>query len=147
MNIMEAEKKKENRKVWKIVGIVFGVLLVVALGIALRYIMAYNGFLDKITERKPEMKEYSVAVMDDSSIEDVMELKDKSVGLLKIDPKANNAAQYLKSIVEVNEDFYEDLDSLIGVLKNSISESVVLESDRLNMLKEEENMFYQNLNM
>lgn len=138
MNKMEAEKKKENRKVWKIVGIVFGVLLLVALGIALRYIMAYNGFLDKITERKPEMKEYSVAVMDDSSIEDVMELKDKSVGFLKIDPKANNAAQYLKSIVEVNEDFYEDLDSLIGVLKNSISESVVLESDRLNMLKEEE---------
>ena len=138
MNKMEAEKKKENRKVWKIVGIVFGALLLVALGIALRYIMAYNGFLDKITERKPEMKEYSVVVMNDSSIEDVMELKGKSVGFLKIDPKANNAAQYLKSIVEVDEDFYEDLDSLIGVLKNGISESVVLESDRLNMLKEEE---------
>ncbi|MBR2753674.1 LCP family protein [Candidatus Saccharibacteria bacterium] len=135
---MEEKKVKKSRKVWKIVGFVFVVLLLIAIGVVLRYVIAYNGFLDKITERKPEMKEYSVIVMQNRNIQKIEELNGKSVGLLKTDTKANNAAQYLKNLVDVEVDFYDDLGSLMTMLKNDITDSVALETDRLEMIKEEE---------
>ena len=88
----------------KVISIILGVVLLVIVGVGARYFLAYNGFLDKITERKPEMKQYNVIVSEDSKINNEKDLVDKSVGFLKTDPKAANAGQKLNSEVEVEID-------------------------------------------
>ena len=105
---------------------------------------AYNGFLDKITKREPELKQYSVIVLNESNIQDVNNLTEKNVGFLKTDPKAANAAQKLNESVETIVDYYDDIDILIGALENSITDAITLESDRLEMLKEDDSSDFSN---
>ena len=101
-----------------------------------RYSNAFNGFLDKVTNRK-ETKQYGVMVTNDSPMKDVFDIKGKNMGFLKIDEKAGNAEQYLQQISKFTSDFYEDLDTLTGVMNNKIVDAIVLETDRIEMLKEE----------
>jgi len=120
----------------KIILALVGIVIFAAIVIGVRYLLAYNGFLDKITTREPEMKQYSVIVLNESEVKDVAGLADKNVGLLKTDPKAANAGQKLGETVMVDIDYYDDLDILLEALKSSITDAAVLESDRLEMLKE-----------
>ena len=103
---------------------------------ALSYTGAFNGFLAKVTEQRPEMKQYGVLVLNDSEIQDVKGLTDRSVGFLKADPKAANAEQKLAETVQIDADFYDDIDTLLETLDSKISEAIVLETDRIEMLKE-----------
>lgn len=116
---------------------ILGLVAVVFVGVGARYLLAYNGFLDKITMRKPEMKQYSVVVLDDSELKEFADLEGKSVGFLKTDPKAANASEKLKNEIKVDVDFYEDMDLLIETFHNLITDSIALENDRLEILKEE----------
>jgi len=121
----------------KILGGVGVVVLIVIIAVVLRYTAAFNGFLDKITDWGKETKEYSVLVKDDSEINNLQGIEDKSVGFLKTDPKAVNAEQYLQEQVKIEADFYDDMDTLTSVLNNQIVTAIVLESDRLEALKED----------
>lgn len=121
----------------RLVLILVGMVLLVAIAIGIRYLMAYNGFLDKITAHEPEMKRYSVVVLNDSEIENEKDLVDKHVGFLKTDPKVANAGQKLSEIVRVEIDYYDDIDTLVGALENSIADAIVIESDRFEMFKDE----------
>lgn len=104
---------------------------------ALRYTDAFNGFLNKVTERKPETKQYSVVVMDQSEIKELPELSKKNVGFLKNDEKAGNAENYLLEKVQFTANFYDDADTLAKVLNTNIVDAIVLETDRMEILKEE----------
>lgn len=121
----------------KIILGIIGIVLLVAAGVAARYLLAYNGFLDKITERKPEMKNYSVVVSSKSEIEDVAALANKGVGFLKADTKAANAAQKLDEIVKTDVAFYDEANLMIESLNSRVIDAIVLESDRYELLKEE----------
>ena len=117
-----------------------GLISVIAIVIsvfALRYTDAFNGFLNKITKRKPETKEYSVVVMEESGIEELSGLVGKHVGFLKIDEKAGNAQNYLLEKVKFESDFYDDADTLTKTLTGDIVDSIVLETDRMEILREE----------
>ena len=113
------------------------VIAIVLSVFALRYTDAFNGFLNKITKRKPETKEYSVVVMEKSGIENLDGLAGKHVGFLKTDEKAGNAQNYLLEKVKFESDFYDDADTLIKTLTGDIVDSIVLETDRMEILKEE----------
>lgn len=104
---------------------------------ALRYTDAFNGFLNKITERRPETKQYSVVVTEKSAVKELSGLNTKSIGFLKTDEKAGNAERYLKSKINFEANFYDDLDTLAGVLNNNIVDAITIETDRMEMLKEE----------
>lgn len=140
----DAGKKQDARKksswglVWKIFGCLLGVavLLVVAYGI--RVLLAYNGFLDKVTGGGPESKEYSVVVLSDSNTNEIHELERKNLGYLKTDPKAGNAEQYLQSVVKHEASYYDDLGTLAQVLSGKISDAIVIESDWVQALKDGE---------
>lgn len=119
-----------------IICVVVAILLALG-GIALRYFLAFNGFLDKITERKPEMKAYNVIVAETSTINEVNDLAEKNVSFLETDNKAANAEQYLQNVVKVNSGFYDDVHMMADMLKNGITDAIVLEADRIEILKEE----------
>ena len=121
----------------RLVLIILGVIMLVILAIGIRYLMAYNGFLDKITAHEPEMKRYSVLVLKDSEIEDEKGLVNKHVGFLKTDPKAVNAGQKLNEVATIRTDYYDDIDTLVGALENGIADAIVIESDRLEMINDE----------
>ncbi len=122
--------------------VVFALLALVAFGV--RYLLSYNGFLNKITARRPELKQYNVVVTNDSEFENIEALTDKSVGFLKTDPKAVDAEQKLEEVVAVDADFYDDINVLTETLTNKITNAIVLETDRLEMLKEEISDFGDN---
>ena len=132
---------KKRRRGWslgaKIAAGVVAVLLIVVAGVAIRYLSSFNNFLDKITNKAPEVKGYSVVVLNDSEISDVNNLANKSVGFLKIDEKAGNAEQYLLNLVKINPEFYDDADTLTGVLTGKIVDAITIETDRLEMLKDD----------
>lgn len=121
----------------KIVLAIVGIVLLAAVVIGARYLLAYNGFLDKITSREPEMKKYDVIVLEDSEAKDVFDLADKNVGFLKTDTKAANAGQKLSEVVKIDIDYYDGIDILTEALTNRITDAMVLEDDRLEILKEE----------
>lgn len=130
-----AQKKASNAS--KIACGAISVVAIVLSVFALRYTDAFNSFLNKVTQRKPETKQYSVIVMEKSGIEKLDGLKDKHVGFLKTDEKAGNAENHLQEKVKFNADFYDDVDTLAKVLNNDIVDSIVLETDRMEILKEE----------
>lgn len=119
-----------------IIGLVV-VIFLVALGFVIRYWSAFNNFLDKITSKEPEYKQYSVAVLESSEINDLNGLAGKNVGFLSIDEKAGNAEQYLLEKVKFEANLYDDLDTLATVLNNKIVDAITLASDNLEVLKEE----------
>ena len=110
----------------------------VALSIfALRYTDAFNTFLNKVTQKNSENKQYSVVVMDASEVKEVSGLNNKNVGFFKLDEKAGNAEKHLQEKVKFEANFYDSLDTLTGVLNNNIVDAIVLETDRMEILKEE----------
>ena len=104
---------------------------------AFRYTDAFNAFLNKVTDRKPETKQYSVVVTEKSEAKDLADLNKKNIGFLKTDTKVGNAEKYLNSKIKFDANFYEDLDTLTGVLNGNIVDAITLETDRMEMLKEE----------
>jgi len=120
----------------KIACVAISIVCIIGTVLAFRYSNAFNGFLDKVTSNK-ETKEYGVVVLNESQMKDVFDIKGKNIGFFKNDEKAGNAEQYLQSISKFSSDFYEDLDTLTGVLNNKIVDAIVLETDRIEMLKEE----------
>ncbi|MBR5938943.1 LCP family protein [Candidatus Saccharibacteria bacterium] len=132
------------KKIRKIIVVVIIIVLLVISGIAIRYFGAFNNFLDKITNRGPEMKEYSVLTLEGDELKELSSLENKSIGFLKTDPKAANAKQVLENEIEFDGGFYDDFDTLTSVLQNKISSAIVLESDRINAILESENNQLQN---
>ena len=120
----------------KVIGVILGVALLAVLIYGLRVWLAYNGFLDKITDKGPETKSYSVVVLPESNTNELKELERKSIGYLKTDPKAGNAEQYLQSIVKHEASFYDDLGTLVGALDGQISMAIVIESNWLETADE-----------
>ncbi len=116
---------------------VISVLCIVGSIVAFRYTDAFNAFLSKVTEQKPETKQYSVMVLGNSNISNVEYLKDKTVGFLKTDEKVANAVEKLQEKVKVGAEYYDDVDTMAGVLNGNITDAIVLESDRIEAFKEE----------
>ena len=130
----------KRKKVSVFTEVICGLLSVTAIVlsvVAFRYTDAFNGFLNKVTQVRPETKEYSVMVLDASEARDIKDLKDKNIGFLKTDEKAGNAEQYLEKKVKFEANFYDDMDTLIAVLNNNIVDAITLETSRINALKDE----------
>lgn len=126
------------KKIRRIITIIIVVVLVAIAGIAARYFGAFNNFLDKITNRDPEMKEYSVLVVENTGFNAIEDINRETIGFLKTDPKVNNAEQKLSEKIKFEASYYDELDTLAGVLNNKITTAIVLESDRIAAVSENE---------
>lgn len=138
INVVELLMRKRTTVAAQVLCAICAVLSIVASSFALTYTGAFNGFVGKVTERKPEMKEYSVIVANKSNYQGVNDLNQKNIGFLETDPKAGNAEQKLKEIVAFEASSYADMDTLLGALSSTLSDAVVLESSRTDVLKESE---------
>lgn len=114
--------------------------MLVLLLVGVRYVASFNGFLDKITNWGKEMKEYSVVVAgageDENSEENLQVLQGKNVGFLKTDAQVGAAEQYLSEKVKIESGMYDDVETLVGALDKKLVEGVVLETSRLEALRE-----------
>ncbi len=137
VNVAMLLVRQKSMVATKVIGIGIGVICVVAGIFAMRYTDAFNGFLNKITEKKPETKEYSVMVMNDSATSGLTDLEGKSAGFLETDKNAVKAKQYLQGQVKIEAGFYDSVDTLISMLRNGIVDSIVLGTSQVEMVKEE----------
>ena len=116
---------------------VISILVTGACFFAMRYTNAFNDFLNKVTEKKSELVEYSVIVRDKSEIKGLSELLHKNIGFLKTDPKIGNVEKFLKTQVNYEASLYDDVDTLIDAMYGSVSDAITMETDRMNTLKED----------
>ena len=143
-NIYKLIFKKEILVSTKVVCTLIAIFCTILSIFAFRYTDSINGFLSKITDKKPETKEYSVIVEKNSGITGISDLNNKSVGFLESDPKATNAEQHLSNIIKIKSDYYGDIDTLLGALSSTITDSIVLETDRYIAVGEESNELIDN---
>lgn len=130
-------KNKHHSIGARIIAAIITIILIVILAVVIRYSTAFNNFLNKITNREPEVKEYSVVVLDKSEIQNLDGLTDKNIGFLKIDEKVGNAEQYLQEKIKFEANFYDDLDTLMTSFNNEIVDGIVIETDRMEILQDE----------
>lgn len=123
-------------KMKKVTIFIIGIIALALIAVGGRYLLAYNGFLDKITNRQPEMKHYSVIVREYSELIGEESLREKSVGLIKTDSRATNAGQKLAETLAVQVDYYDDISLLIEALDSGLSDAMAVENDRLDILEE-----------
>ena len=121
----------------RVICVILSFICIIAGVVGLQYTGAFNDFLGKVTEQKPEMKQYSVVVMNNSGYNQVNDLAGKNIGFFSADPKAGNAEQYLQSQVKFEPGFYEDINTMVEMLKGDLLDAITLETDRLEILKEE----------
>ncbi len=137
-NQEQVKAKKKHRSIGaRIIAAIITIILIVILAVVIRYSTAFNNFLNKITNREPEVKEYSVVVLDKSEIQNLDGLTDKNIGFLKIDEKVGNAEQYLQEKIKFEANFYDDLDTLMTSFNNEIVDGIVIETDRMEILQDE----------
>lgn len=138
LSITELILHKRASVVSQIVCAIVSLACIVLSCFAMSYTGAFNGFLSKVTEKKPEMKEYSVLVAKQSGYDELGDLKQKDIGFLETDKKAGNTEQYLKDKLDFEASLYNDVDVMLGVLDNKLSDAIVLESSRVEALGETE---------
>ena len=137
LNVVILLVLKKVNVIARIVCLVLGLVAIVGCLMVMRYADAFSGFLNRVTERRRETKAYSVVVKDESAVGELDELKGKNVGFLKTDKLAPKAEQYLNTQVKINARFYDDIDTLIGVLGSEFSDAIVLESERIQVMQDE----------
>lgn len=136
LNAIELTIHKRTSLMAHIICMVMSVACIAISCFVMSYAGAFNGFLNKITERKPEMKSYSVVIEESSGYDELSDLKQKNIGFLKTDSKAGNAEQSLKNQVSFDSSAYDDIDTMFEVLSNHLSDAIVLETDRIEALDE-----------
>lgn len=136
-NVVKLLVQNKTSTVTRIVCMVLGIICIIGGVFAMRYTGAFNEFLNRVTEQKAEVKEYSVIVMNDSGIKDLSGLAGKSVGLLETDKEAKKAGQHLQGLVKVDTGFYDSMDTLISMLEGKLIDAMTIESDRMEIAKEE----------
>ena len=112
------------------------IILVVVGGIIFRYFGAFNNFLDKITNRGPELKNYSVLVLKNSGMNKIEDVERENVGFLKNDPNVVATEKFLQNKIKLTPSYYDEVDTLISVLENKITAAIVFESDRVQAILE-----------
>ncbi|MBQ3433371.1 LCP family protein [Candidatus Saccharibacteria bacterium] len=136
LSVVELIIHKRASMTAQIICAVISVACIVISCFAMSFTGAFNGFLDKVTEKRIETKAYSVAVEEDSDYHEIEDLKQKNIGFLSTDTKAGNAEQVLQNEITFRASYYDDLSVLLEVLKNDLSDAIVLEADRIEALKE-----------
>lgn len=138
ISVVELVLHKRASVVAQIICGIISVFCIIISCFAMSYTGAFNSFLSKVTEKKPEMKSYSVLVNESSDYDALDDLKQKNIGFLSTDAKAGNAEQYLKDQISFETDFYDDIDLLLSVLSGNLSDAIVLETDRIETMEETE---------
>ena len=130
--------KQQSSLSTKIICALISFATIVAALAAFRYTDAANSFLNKITEKSPEFKEYSVLVLKNSDIKGVNQLKDQSIGFLRTDPDLNQATAELKNVINFTPDLKDTIDTISTALTTEQLSAIVLESSRYDALAEDE---------
>ena len=136
INIVELIIHKRASIAAQIVCVVISVACIVISCFAMSFAGAFNGFLDRVTEKKIETKAYNVVVKEVNSYQTLEDLRQKNIGFLSTDTRAGDAELTLQNKVTFEASYYDDLSILLDVLKTNLSDAIVLEADRINALKE-----------
>ena len=130
--------KQQSSLSTQIVCVLVSLATIVAALAAFRYTDAANSFLNKITDKTPEAKEYSVLVLKNHQTKDIKELSDQKIGWLKTDPDLNQATSELKNTINYEPYIADTLDNLTTALTTESIPAIVLESSRYDALADDE---------
>ena len=129
-------KKKNKNK--KMVGIILSLILIIALNIGLFYEIKANDFINKITNSSnTTIENYLVVVRNDSNYKDIKDIKDNSLGILKVKEDGyNKAVDTLSKKVKTTNMEYDDSYSLTDALLSKDIEAFLLEESQEKILEE-----------
>lgn len=119
------------------------IVLVIALGVGSFYISKVNSFTSNITDVKDASETISLVVNNNSEIEELADLKGKTVGVNTLADKSNS--EYVRSLIdeEVKKvSYYEDNNyiDLANALLNSEIDALIISNSYINSASIEESV-------
>ncbi len=137
--------KRKARKGTRIFCIVLAFLLAGAYGYAYWHVSNIVGFIEDITKDETEQIEYSIAVLKDSSIKGIDQLKSKKLGFQSTDLHLEQAKSTLKNSLNYTGADYNDLANMFIGLEDKTLDGIVLVSSYLDVLREDSEDYYNKL--
>lgn len=124
------------------------VLIIVVESLGLFFGSKTFEFLDSITDRGNRISEYGIYVLKSSNYKNLNDLKNKEIEYLSNDDsKQEEAIEKLKKDVNIDTDDASCLEEILNDLSENKTDSIILEVNYEDIIKEEYSAIYSNLQL
>ena len=129
---------KNKKKAVRGIGYFISILMVLISSIGTYYISTTNNFLNKAFDNavKTYTNTYYIVALKNSELEEISDLKDESVGYYEAIPNIEEALKELNKKVEIKEEKYDDILSLLKDLKLKKISATIIEENIYKALTE-----------
>lgn len=140
---------KTRLKSWiKSVFSMISILLIVIESLGLFFGSKTFEFLDSITDSGNRISEYGIYVLKSSNYKSVNDLKNKEIEYLSNDDiRQEEAINKLKKEIDIDTDDSSCLEEILNDLKENKTDSIILEVNYEDIIKEEYSDIYSNIKM
>ena len=129
---------KNKKKAVRGIGYFISILMVLISSIGTYYISTTNNFLNKAFDNavKTYTNTYYIVALKNSELEEISDLKDELVGYYEAIPNIEEALKELNKKVEIKEEKYDDILSLLKDLKLKKISATIIEENIYKALTE-----------
>ena len=128
---------KKRNKERRIPGLILSLILVIIQGIGIYYVGKTNNFIDKVTGKKIAEENYVVVINKSSNYSDIKDLKDKNLGVIKVDEDGyKKAKDTLSKKVSTSNIEFDDSYSITDSLINKEIDAYLIEESQEKILEE-----------
>ncbi|MGM9834562.1 MAG: LCP family protein [Bacilli bacterium] len=119
------------------VSVVISIVLIIGIFIGIIYELSTIGFLNKLGKNNFKTVTYELIVLNESSINELNDLEDKTIGLMKeADSDYKEAIKTLKEKIDFDDEYYDSNNLVISLLNKDV-DAIMLEQSTNKILKEE----------
>lgn len=127
----------------RIIGTLSTIIYIIILVVVIVYLLNTIGFLKKFGFSNYKTENYSVLVLKDSKVDDILELDKKAMGSLEFNNDGiNKAREKIEKKIKVNFETYNDGSELKTSFLNQQVESILIENSVLAILIEDDATFF-----
>ena len=134
-----------SKKGFRVIGYFFSILIISILTFITVYLYNTIGFLFNITSGDFAIKNYNVIVLKDSKYDNIMDLKNKDIGINENDESIKEVKTKLNKKIKVKYKEYIDSNELVENLINKQIDAIILEDSELAILEENNGDYFNKL--
>lgn len=129
----------KKKRILRIIGYTLSIILISLMIFIEVYLFNTLGFLFNMTDGDYSLHNYNLIVLNKSNYDDILDLKNKNVGISETTDgeELAKAEKKINNNVNVNYEEYEDLDSLVSALIEEDVDAIILEDSEISLIEEE----------
>lgn len=128
--------RKKTGKVSRGFFIIFSTLMIIGNLYLLTYVDATHDFVNSMVSKNQDVVTYHV-IAKENTYQKIKELENHKISYLESDTNYDNVKVLIQKDISYNEESITDVSTLLGNLKNSNTNAILLEDSHYRMLKEE----------